>query len=57
MKRIPMSGGDEWDALNKRARKFYNWSTGELKKIKRRYNKRFRKQVKMQILKGDEWDG
>ena len=57
MKRIPMSGGDEWDALSKRSRKFYNWSTGELKKIKRRYNKRFRKQAKMQILKGEEQYG
>lgn len=52
-----MSGGDEWDALSKRSRKFYNWSTGELKKIKRRYNKRFRKQAKMQILKGEEQYG
>lgn len=52
-----MSGGDEWDALNKRSRKFYIWGRGHLKKIKRRYNKRFRKQVKMQIQKGDEWNG
>ena len=45
--RIPMSGGDEWDALSKRSRKFYGWGRGTLKKIKRRYNKRFRKKGKM----------
>ena len=45
--RIPMSGGDEWDALSKRSRKFYGWGRGTLKKIKRRYNKRFRQQGKL----------
>lgn len=44
-KRIPMKGGDEYDGLTK-ARKFYLWKTGKLKKIKRAYNKRFRKYVK-----------
>jgi hypothetical protein len=43
MKRIPMKGGDEYDGLNKRSRKFYSWSKGQIKKIKRGYNKRFRK--------------
>lgn len=42
MSKIPMKGGDEYDALTK-ARKYYNWSKGQLKKIKRGYNKRFRK--------------
>ena len=41
-KRIPMKGGDEYDALTK-ARKFHLWKAGQLKKIKRAYNKRFRK--------------
>lgn len=44
-KRIPMKGGDECDGLSK-ARKFYSWKKGQLKKIKRAYNKRFRKQTK-----------
>jgi len=44
-KRIPMKGGDEYDGLTK-ARKFYMWKSGQLKKIKRAYNKRFRKQSK-----------
>jgi hypothetical protein len=33
-KRIPMKGGDEYDALTK---------AGQLKKIKRAYNKRLRR--------------
>ena len=41
-KRIPMKGGDEYDGLTK-ARKLYLWKRGQLKKIKRAYNKRFRK--------------
>ena len=41
-KRIPMKGGDEYDGLTK-ARRFIHWKAGQLKKIKRAYNKRFRK--------------
>ena len=44
-KRIPMKGGDEYDALTK-ARKLHLWKSGQLKKIKRAYNKRFRKYSK-----------
>jgi hypothetical protein len=44
-KRIPMKGGDEYDALTK-ARKFYLWKAGQVKKIKRAYNKRLRKHNK-----------
>jgi hypothetical protein len=33
-KRIPMKGGDEYDALTK-ARRFLRWKTGQIKKIKR----------------------
>ena len=40
-KRIPMKGGDEYDALSK-SRKFL-WRSGQVKKIKRAYNKRFRR--------------
>ena len=43
--RIPMKGGDEHGGLTK-ARKFYLWKKGQLKKIKRAYNKRFRKYIK-----------
>jgi hypothetical protein len=51
-KRIPMKGGDEYDGLTK-ARKFLIWKSGQLKKIKRAYNKRFRKhnkEIKMNNL-------
>ena len=41
-KRIPMKGGDEYDALSK-SRKFLRWKSGQIKKIKRAYNKRFRR--------------
>ena len=44
-KRIPMRGGDEYDGLTK-ARRFLLWKRGQLKKIKRAYNKRFRKHSK-----------
>ena len=44
-KRIPMKGGDEYDGLTK-ARKFYMWKAGQLKRIKRAYKKRFRKHTK-----------
>jgi hypothetical protein len=40
-----MKGGDEYDGLTK-ARRFMNWKAGQLKKIKRTYNKRFRKHNK-----------
>ena len=45
IKRIPMKGGDEYGGLTK-ARKFNLWKKGQLKKIKRAYNKRFRKHNK-----------
>tara|TARA_B110000879_G_C10803800_1_gene367624 strand:+ start:58 stop:243 length:186 start_codon:yes stop_codon:yes gene_type:complete len=41
-KRIPMKGGDEYEGLTK-ARRFHHWKAGQLKKIKRAYNKRLRK--------------
>ena len=44
-KRIPMKGGDEYDGLTT-ARRFLHWKAGQVKKIKRAYNKRFRKHSK-----------
>jgi len=43
--KITMKGGDEYDALTK-ARKYYHFGSGVLRKIKRQYNKRFRKEGK-----------
>ena len=52
--RIPMKGGDEFDALTS-ARKFYVYLTrsGVAKAIKKKYNKRFRKTQKEDLRKGD----
>lgn len=50
--RIPLKGGDEFDALST-ARKYYVYLShpGVAKKIKQRYNKRFRKKQKQDIKK------
>tara|TARA_B100001105_G_C22352726_1_gene426463 strand:+ start:599 stop:787 length:189 start_codon:yes stop_codon:yes gene_type:complete len=50
--KIPLKGGDEFDALTS-ARKYYVYLTrsGVAKRIKRQYNKRFRKLGKEQINK------
>jgi len=47
-----MKGGDEYDALTK-ARKWYKYldRAGVVKKIKRQYNKRFRKNAKAEAKK------
>ncbi len=52
--RIPMKGGDEYDALTS-TRKFYVYLTrsGVAKAIKKKYNKRFRRHQKEQLRKGD----
>lgn len=54
IKRIPLKGGDEYDALTK-ARKFYCYldKSGVTKKIKKAYNKRFRRVTK---VKAEDYD-
>ena len=52
MKRIPLKGGDEYDALTS-ARKWYKFKSKAAKKIKRQYNKRFRKHGKSELSKED----
>lgn len=49
--RIPLKGGDEYDALTK-ARRYYRWKSGQVKRIKRRYNKRLRAWYKRKIMDG-----
>ena len=53
--KIPMKGGNEFDALTT-ARKYYVYLTrsGVAKKIKKKYNKRFRRVQKEELQKGDE---
>lgn len=48
MKR-PRKSGDEQDALSSRARRLYHWKSGQISKIKRRNNKRERREGKQQI--------
>lgn len=43
--RFKLRGGDEYDAFTK-WRRFLRWKPGQLRKIKRRYWKRFRKNEK-----------
>ena len=54
-KRIPLKGGDEYDALTS-ARKWYKYldRSKVVKKIKRKYNKRFRKDGKEQVKSSRE---
>lgn len=53
--KIPLKGGHEFDALTT-ARKYYVYLTrsGVAKKIKKKYNKRFRRVQKEELQKGDE---
>ena len=43
IKRIKLKGGDEYDALSPKSKGLFNWRAGVRKKLKRKYNKRFRK--------------
>jgi len=45
-----LKGGDEYDAIG--SRQWYHWRPGTLKKIKRRINKRFRKEGKQESIRG-----
>lgn len=42
---IPLDSGDEHDALSP-GRKMYHWKPGTIKLIKRRFNKRVRREMK-----------
>jgi len=45
----PLKGGDEYDGLT-RARRYYHYCAGTLKRIKRQYNKRVRQSGKKEII-------
>ncbi len=45
-KKIKFRGGEENDAFT-RARKFYFWQAGQIRKAKRSYAKRFRKACRL----------
>lgn len=54
MLRIPLKGGDEYDALTKGGRKVHEFRAGERAKVKQGYWRRFRKMVKGLIKKEDK---
>ena len=47
-RKVVMKNADEYDALTK-ARKWYNWKRGELKRIKNAFNRRERRQAREEI--------
>ena len=49
MKLIPLKTADEYDAFTK-WRSVYIWKPGQIKSIKRRYNKRVRRLSKKELL-------
>jgi len=54
--RIPLKGGDEFDCFSSVRRRIFCYLSkpGVTKKIKRQYNKRFRKRGKELIAQGKE---
>ena len=54
-KMIPEISGNECDAFSRRARRLLHWRAGEVRRIKRRYWRRFRYKVR-RWLKGQEPD-
>ena len=57
MQRIPLKGGDEYDILTN-ARKYYKYAgrAGVCKKVKKQYNKRYRRLFKKSVDSGDYMD-
>lgn len=55
MKRKPLTTGDEYDALTK-AKKYYNFKSGDRKKIKKNYNKKERKWLDRLLIEADNGD-
>jgi hypothetical protein len=53
MKRIPMKGGDEYDALTKDARRYHSPGPGVRARLKRRYWHRFRRLVRAMLRRGE----
>ena len=55
-KRIKLKGGDEYDAFSRASRSLLQWRSGEVKKIKRKYNKRVRQENKSAMREeSDQW--
>lgn len=55
-KRIKLKGGDEYDAFSRASRTLLQWRSGEVKKIKRKHNKRVRQENKSAMREeSDQW--
>lgn len=55
-KRIKLKGGDEYDAFSRASRSLLQWRSGEVKKIKRKHNKRVRQENKSAMREeSDQW--
>lgn len=46
------ANGDEQDAFSHRSRRIITWRRGELRKIKRGYSKRMRKDARLSLQRG-----
>jgi len=53
MTRIPLRGGDEYDALT-RVRRWFVWRAGELRRSKRSYAWRLRRVLKLMLRRCEE---
>lgn len=50
MNRIPFRGGDEHDALSRRAKRLLRWRAGQRKRCKRSYQRRLRRVGRLETL-------
>lgn len=50
MSRIPLRGGDEQDALSRRAKRLLRWRAGQRKRCKRSYQRRLRRVGRLATL-------
>jgi hypothetical protein len=48
-RKVPLTSGDEYDAFSGKSRSFHNWKSGQIKKLKRAYNKRLRRELTKEI--------
>lgn len=49
--RLVQLSGDEYDAFSRRARRMLRWKRGEVKNIKAKFWRRFRRKVKTQAAR------
>lgn len=52
--KIPLKGGDEYDALTKGGKRVHIWRAGDRKAIKQKYWQRFRSIFRTALRRGNE---